>query len=97
LTDKKAIILTAAIAVLAALTNDPDKQLLIYDAIESPSMNAIISSSQSPESYPLVHPHHKRILKLTEEYYDELLKFAAHNAISAAIEKKDIINKQKIC
>jgi hypothetical protein len=28
-------------------------------------------------------------------YYDELLKFAAYNVISSAIEKKDIISKQK--
>jgi hypothetical protein len=46
LTDKKEIILTAVIAVLAALRSDPDKQLLIYDAVEMPSMDAIISSSQ---------------------------------------------------
>jgi hypothetical protein len=110
LTNKKAIILTAIISAVAALRNDPDKQLLIYDkqlliydkqlliydAAEIPSMNAIISSSQNPES--LLHPHHKRILKLAGIYYDELLKFAAYNAIYSAIEKKDIIiNKQKIC
>jgi chromosome segregation ATPase len=102
LTNKKAIILTAIISAVAALRNDPDKQVLIYDAAELPSMNAIISSSQNPESYLLLllllHPHHKRILELAEMYYDELLKFAAHNAIYSAIEKKDIIiNKQKIC
>jgi hypothetical protein len=79
--------------LFASLRNDPDKQLLIYDAAELPSMNAIISSSQNPESYSL-YPHHKRILKLAEIYYDELLKFAAYNAISQAVEKKDIINKQ---
>ena len=94
LTDKKVIILTAVISVLATLRNDPDKQLLIYDAAALPSMNTIISSSQNSESS--LHPHHKRILKLAEEYYDELLKFAAYNAASAAIEKKNI-NKQKIC
>jgi hypothetical protein len=91
LTNKKAIILTAIISILAALRNDPDKQLLIYDAAEIPSMNAIISSSQNPES--LLHPHHKTILKLAEIYYDELLKFAAYNSISSVIEKKNIINK----
>jgi hypothetical protein len=95
LTDKKTIVLTAVISVLAVLRNDPDKQLLLYDAAELPFMNAIISSSQNPES--LLHPHHKRILKLAGIYYDELLKFAAYNAIYSAIEKKDIINKQKIC
>jgi hypothetical protein len=58
----------------------------------------MMSSSQNSENDSvLLHPHHKRILKLAEVYYDELLKFAAHNAISAVIEKKDIINKQKIC
>jgi hypothetical protein len=31
LTDKKMIILTAVISVLAALRNDPDKQPIIYD------------------------------------------------------------------
>jgi hypothetical protein len=31
LADKKAIILTAVISVLAALRNDPDKQPIIYD------------------------------------------------------------------
>jgi hypothetical protein len=44
-------------------------------------MDAVISSSQSSEKY-LLHPHHRRILKLAEMYYDELLKFAAYNAIS---------------
>jgi hypothetical protein len=59
-------------------------------------MDSIISSSQNSESYLLLlHPHHKRILKLAEMYYDELLKFAAYNALSSAIERKDI-NKQ-IC
>jgi hypothetical protein len=96
LTNKKVIILTAIISILAALRNDPDKQLLIYDAAEIPSMDAIIPSSQNSESYLLLlHPHHKRILELAEMYYDELLKFAAYNAISSAIEKKNI-NKQ-IC
>jgi hypothetical protein len=75
--------------------NDPDKQLLIYDTSELPSMNAILSSSQNSESYPLLlHPHHKRILKLAETYYDEFLKFVLNNIISQAFQKK-IINMQE--
>jgi hypothetical protein len=90
LTDKKMIILTAIISAVAALRNDPDKQLLIYDTADIPSMNAIISSSQNPEScLLLLHPHHKRILKLAEIYYDEFSKFVLDNTISQAVQKKD--------
>jgi hypothetical protein len=93
LNNKKAILITAVIAVLGTLRNHPDKQqLLIYDSFYPLNNNspadifAKMTSSQStanPEkNYPIPMPfHHKEILKMAEDLYDNLLKVVVSNTI----------------
>jgi hypothetical protein len=94
LTNKKAILMTAVIAVLGALRNHPNKQqLLIYDSFYPSNNNSIAnvfakmmspsSSTTNPEkNYPIPMPfHHKEILKIAEELYDNLLKVVVSNTI----------------
>jgi hypothetical protein len=93
LANKKAVVLAAVIAVLGALRNRPDKQqLLIYDSFYPLNNNGaadmltkMMSSSSSlanPEKNYLPMPfHHKEIMKIAEELYDELLKVAVNNTI----------------
>src|SRR5256714_10487645 len=80
LSNKKAVILAAVIAVLGAIRNHPDKQqLLIYDSFYPLNNNdmadifaTMMSSSSSTanqESYPLVPFHHKEILNIAEGLY----------------------------
>jgi hypothetical protein len=95
LANKKAILITAVIAVLGALRYHPAKQqLLIYDSFY-PSNNdgtadifaKMISPSTStanPEKnylVPLQFYHHKEILKMAEGLYDNLLKVVVDNTI----------------
>jgi len=91
LTNRKAIVLAAVIAVLGALKNRPDKQqLLIYDLF-CPSNNnstadifAIMMSSSptaNQESYPPMPFHHKEILNIAEGLYDQLLRVAVNDTI----------------
>ena len=93
LNNKKAILMTAVIAVLGALRNHPNKQqLLIYDSFYPSNNNSIAdifakmmfpSSTTNPEkNYPIPMPfHHKEILKIAEELYDNLLKVVVSNTI----------------
>jgi hypothetical protein len=93
LNNKKAVVLAAVIAVLEALRNQPDKQqLLIYDSFYPLNNNngaadilAIMMSTSAvnPENYLSMSFHHKQILKIAEEIYDELLKAAVNNTIYA--------------
>jgi hypothetical protein len=97
LTNKKAILMTAVIAVLGTLRNHPDKQqLLIYDSFypsnnNSPAnifakMTSSPSTANPEKNYPpmLLH-HHKEILQIAEGLYDELLKVAVDNTISHSV------------
>jgi hypothetical protein len=91
LANKKAVVLAAVIAVLEALRNQPDKQqLLIYDSFY-PLNNKraadilakmMSSSAANPEkNYLSMSFHHKEILKIAEELYDDLLKVVVDNTI----------------
>ena len=87
------MVLTAVIAVLGALRNHPDKQqLLIYDSFYPSNNNGTAdiiakmmssSSAANPKSYlvPVQFYHHREILKIAEEVYDNLLKVAVDNTI----------------
>jgi hypothetical protein len=91
LNNRKAVVLAAVIAVLEALRNQPDKQrLLIYDSFYPLNNNngaadllakMMSSSAVNPENYLSMSFHHKEILKIAEELYDELLKAAVGNTI----------------
>ena len=91
LTNRKAIVLAAVIAVLGALKNRPDKQqLLIYDLFYPSNNNSTadifaIMMSSSPtanqESYPPMPFHHKEILNIAEGLYDQLLRVAVNDTI----------------
>jgi hypothetical protein len=89
LNNKKAILMTAVIAVLGALRYHPEKQqLLIYDSFY-PSNNSIAdlftnmmsSLTANPEKNYVPFHHHQEIMKIAEELYDELLKVAVDNTI----------------
>jgi transposase len=93
LANKKAILMTAVIAVLGALRYYPDKQqLLIYDSFYPLNNNntadifakmmSTSSSTANPGNYPpLQFHHHKEILKMAENLYDNLIKVAVENTI----------------
>jgi DNA repair exonuclease SbcCD ATPase subunit len=92
LANKKAVVLAAVIAVLGALRNRPDKQqLLIYDSFYPSNNNStadifakMMSSptAANPKKNYLPMPfHHKEILKIAEELYDNLLKVVVGNTI----------------
>ena len=87
LSNKKAIVLAAVIAVLGAIRNHPDKQqLLIYDSFYPSNnnstadiftkMTASLIATTSPMPF-----HHKEILNIAEELYDQLLIVAVNNTI----------------
>jgi hypothetical protein len=75
------------------LRNRPEKQqLLIYDSfypsnnnstadIFAKMMSSSSSPTASPESYPPMPFHHKEILNIAEELYDQLLKIVVNNTI----------------
>jgi hypothetical protein len=92
LNNRKAILMTAVIAVLGALRYHPDKQqLLIYDLFYNnryPTNNDDItlyttkkmsSSAANPENHLPIH--HKEIMKIAEGLYDQLLKATIDNTI----------------
>jgi hypothetical protein len=91
LSNKKAIVLAAVIAVLGAIRDHPDKQqLLIYDSFYPLNNNDMAdifttmmssSSTANQESYPPVSFHHKEILNIAEGLYDQLLKVAVNDTI----------------
>jgi hypothetical protein len=90
LNNRKAVVLAAVIAVLEALRNQPDKQqLLIYDSFYPLNNNGaadtltkmMSSSAANPENHLSMSFHHKEILKMAEELYDELLKAAVNNTL----------------
>jgi hypothetical protein len=91
LSNKKAIVLAAVIAVLGAIRNHPDKQqLLIYDSFYPLNNNSTAdifakmmssSSTASPENYPPLPFRHKEILNIAEGLYDQLLKVAFNDTI----------------
>jgi hypothetical protein len=91
LSNKKAIVLAAVIAVLGAIRDHPDKQqLLIYDSFYPLNNNDMAdifttmmssSSTANQESYPPVSFHHKEILNIAEGLYDQLLKVAVNDMI----------------
>ena len=91
LTNRKAIVLAAVIAVLGALKNRPDKQqLLIYDSFYPLNNNGMAdifatmmssSSTANKESYPPVSFHHKEILNIAEGLYNQLLRVAVNDTI----------------
>jgi transposase len=92
LNNKKAVVLAAVIAVLGALRNQPDKQLLlIYDSFYPLNNNKgaadilarmmSSSSSTNPENYLSMSFRHKEILKMAEGLYDDLLKAVVGNTI----------------
>jgi hypothetical protein len=78
LNNRKAVVLTAVIAVLAALRNRPDKQqLLIYDSFYPLNNNngaadilakMMSSSAANLENHLSMSFHHKEILKMAESY-----------------------------
>jgi hypothetical protein len=95
LSNKKAILTTVVISVLAALKNEPEKQLVIYDLFYNnknnncyPSNNnddfvsyaTKIMSSSSPENY-LPSLVHRKVFEIAEKFYDMLLKVAVNNTI----------------
>ena len=80
----------AVIAVLGALRYHPEKQqLLIYDSFYPSNSNSIADifakmmspSTANLENYPPLPFHHKEILKMAEDLYDNLLKVAVSNTI----------------
>jgi flagellar motility protein MotE (MotC chaperone) len=94
--NKRAILMTAVIAVLGALRYHPDKQqLLIYDSFYPSNNNNnstadIFAKMMSPsptaanpeKNYLLPMPlHHKEIMKIAEGLYDQLLKAVIDNTI----------------
>jgi hypothetical protein len=91
--------LAAVISVFAALRNHPYKQqLLIYDSFCPLNNGAadtltkmMCSSTANPESYPpLQFHHHKEILKMTEDLYDNLLKAVVGNTIYPPLQTTQI-------
>ena len=87
LSNKKAVVLAAVIAVLGAIRNHPDKQqLLIYDSFYPlnnnstadifTKMTASLIATTSPMPF-----HHKEILNMSEGLYDQLLRVAVNNTI----------------
>ena len=86
LSNKKAIVLAAIIAVLGAIRNHPDKQqLLIYDSFYPlnnstadifTKMTASLIATTSPMPF-----HHKEILNIAEGLYDQLLRVAVNDTI----------------
>src|SRR2546423_291200 len=91
LSNKKAVILAAVIAVLGAIRNHPDKQqLLIYDSFYPSNNNSTAdifvkmmssSSTANQESYPPMPFYHKEILNIAEGLYDHLLNAVIDNTI----------------
>ena len=91
LSNKKAVVLAAIIAVLGAIRNHPDKQqLLIYDSFYPLNNNStadifvkMMSSSPTAnqESYPPMPFYHKEILSIAEGLYDQLLRVAVNDTI----------------
>jgi len=91
LSNKKAIVLAAVIAVLGAIRNHPDKQqFLIYDSFYPLNNNSTAdifakmmssSSTASPENYTPLPFRHKEILNIAEGLYDQLLKVAVNDTI----------------
>jgi hypothetical protein len=92
--NKRAILMTAVIAVLGALRYHPDKQqLLIYDSFYPSNNNnstadIFVKMMSSPtaanpeKNYLLPMPfHHKEIMKIAEGLYDQLLRVAVNNTI----------------
>ena len=84
---KKEVALAAAISVLGALRDHPDKQqLLIYDPFYPSNnnstadiftkMTASLIATTSPMPF-----HHKEILNIAEGLYDQLLKVAVNDTI----------------
>jgi hypothetical protein len=94
LNNKKAVILTAVIAVFVALRNHPEKQqFLIYNSLYPSNNNSTADilakmmsspSSANPENYLSMSFHHKEILKIAEGFYDELLKVVVNDTIYPA-------------
>jgi hypothetical protein len=95
LSNRKAILTTAVISVLAALKNETEKQLVIYDLFYNnknnncyPSNNnddfvsyaTKIMSSSSPENY-LPSLVHRKVFEIAEKFYDILLKVAVNNTV----------------
>jgi hypothetical protein len=95
LSNKKAILTAAVISVLAALKNDPEKQLVIYDLLYNnncyPSnynddsvlyttSKIMSSSAANPENY-LTSFVHRKVFEISEKFYDRLLKVAINNTI----------------
>ena len=88
---KKEVVLAAAISVLGALRDHPDKQqLLIYDPFYPLNNNGMAdifatmmssSSTANQESYPPMPFHHKEILNIAEGLYDQLLRVAVNDTI----------------
>jgi hypothetical protein len=87
--------LTAAvISVFAALKNEPEKQLVIYDLFYNNNRYAsnnnddsvlyttgkIMSSAANPENY-LTSFVHRKVFEISEKFYDRLLKVAVNNTI----------------
>jgi hypothetical protein len=99
LSNKKAILTAAVISVFAALKNDPEKQLVIYDLFYNDNNNnncypsnynddsilytsgkIMSSSTANPENY-LPSFVHRKVLEISEKFYDMLLKVAVNNTI----------------
>jgi hypothetical protein len=77
---------SAIIAVLAALRNDPNKQLLIYVSdytsngdVDSYHYISSIMSAQHPENY--LQFNQRKLLEIVEQFYDRMLKVAVNNTI----------------
>ena len=91
MSNKKPVVLAAAISVLGALRDHPDKQqLLTYDSFYPSNNNSIAdifskmmssSPTANPENYPPLPFHHKEILNIAEGLYDQLLKAVIDNTI----------------
>jgi hypothetical protein len=75
------------IAVLAALRNDPNKQLSLIYGSDYPSNGDVdlyhyissIMSVQHPENY--LQFNQRKLLEIVEQFYDRMLKVAVNNTI----------------
>ena len=85
--NKKAMLAAAIIAVLAALRNDPNKQLSLIYGSDYPSNSDVdlyhyissIMSAQHPENY--LQFNQRKLLEIVEQFYDRMLKIAVNNTI----------------
>ena len=100
LSKKKAILTTAVISVLAALKNEPEKQLVIYDLLYNNNNNNCYPSNNNDDSIlyttgkimsSTANPENylpsfvdRKVFEISEKFYDRLLKVAVNNTLYPA-------------